>query len=194
MTPADLRFMDAALAQAFSALGSTAPNPAVGCVLVRDGRLVAAAATAPGGRPHAERICLEAAGAEAEGATAYVSLEPCAHHGATPPCADALIDAGVARVVIGCRDPFPRVAGEGAARLKAAGIAVVEDVRRDRAEALNAGFFTHVATGLPLVGQDPRAGLFDADLEPGPDESVEQALERMGRDGLTRVRLKAPTT
>lgn len=190
--PADLRFMDAALATGFARLGRTAPNPSVGCVLVKDGAVIATAATAPSGRPHAEAQALEAAGENARGADAYVTLEPCAHHGETPPCAAALIEAGVARVFIACLDPDPRVSGRGSAMLREAGVVVIENVRREEGETLNAGFFTRLRTGRPMVTQDRRAGLFDADLIPGPEESLEQALDRLGRAGMTRVRLAAP--
>jgi len=194
VTPDDLRFMDAALALAFARLGQTAPNPAVGCVIVRGRRLIAAATTAPSGRPHAETQALDAAGPAARRARAYVSLEPCAHHGQTPPCAAALIDAGLSEVIIACRDPDPRVAGRGAAMLREAGISVIEGVRQAEAEALNAGFFTRITTGRPLVIQDGRPGLFDADLEIGPQESFEQALDRLGRAGVTRVRVPEGAT
>ncbi|HJU11337.1 MAG TPA: bifunctional diaminohydroxyphosphoribosylaminopyrimidine deaminase/5-amino-6-(5-phosphoribosylamino)uracil reductase RibD, partial [Candidatus Binataceae bacterium] len=103
---------------AHSRLGLTSPNPAVGCVIVRDGKVVGRNATAPGGRPHAEPQAIAEAGDLARGATAYVSLEPCAHFGQTPPCARALVDAGVSRVVIGCLDPYPPVRGRGVAILK----------------------------------------------------------------------------
>lgn len=189
---ADLRFMDAALARGFAALGKTAPNPAVGCIIVRQGRVVGAAATDPGGRPHGEALALEQAGKAARGATAYVTLEPCAHHGQTPPCADALVEAGIARVVIGCGDRFDQVDGRGIARLQAAGVEVVQDVRLDAASAHHAGFFARLATGRPLVVQDGRPDLFDADLVPGPDESLEDALDRLGREGMNRVRLACP--
>ncbi len=191
LSPADLRFMDAALALAFSGLGRTAPNPSVGCVIVKEGRVVGAAVTAPSGRPHAEAQALEQAAEAARGADAYVTLEPCAHHGETPPCAEALVRAGVARVLIACADPDPRVSGRGAAILRDAGITVVEGVRREAGERVNAGFFTRLKTGRPLVVQDARAGLYDADLAPGPDETVDQALDRLGREGMTRVRLAA---
>ena len=194
VTPDDLRFMDAALALAYARLGRTAPNPSVGCVIVQGRRVIAAAATAPGGRPHAETQALEEAGDAARGARAYVTLEPCAHHGQTPPCAAALIEAGVAEVMIACGDPDPRVAGRGSAMLRAAGITVIEGVRRGEAEALNAGFFTRIATGRPVVIQDGRPGLFDADLEIGPDESFAQALDRLGQSGMTRVRVPGPAT
>src|SRR6059058_339105 len=107
----DAEHMRAALALARRGLGSTWPNPSVGCVIVRDGTVVGRGATAPAGRPHAEAVALEMAGAAARGATAYVTLEPCSHHGQTPPCADALIQAKVARVVAAIEDPDPRVSG-----------------------------------------------------------------------------------
>ncbi len=141
--------MRAALALARRNLGSTWPNPSVGCILVRDGRVIARGATAPGGRPHAEAAAL--ARADARGATAYVTLEPCSHTGQTPPCADALIAAGVARVVVACGDPDPRVSGAGLARLRAAGIAVTEHVLEAEAESLQRGFLTRIRNGRPMV-------------------------------------------
>jgi diaminohydroxyphosphoribosylaminopyrimidine deaminase/5-amino-6-(5-phosphoribosylamino)uracil reductase len=147
----DFGHMRAALALARRGLGRVAPNPAVGCVLVRDGIVVGRGWTQPGGRPHAETEALRRAGAAAAGATAYVTLEPCAHHGSTPPCADALIAAGVARVVVAIEDPDPRVAGRGLERIAAAGIAVETDVCAEEARRLNAGFLKRVEAGLPLV-------------------------------------------
>jgi len=143
--------MQGALALARRALGETWPNPAVGCVLVKNGVVVGRGRTAPGGRPHAEAAALAAAGAAARGATAYVTLEPCAHHGKTPPCAQALIDAGVARVVYAVDDPDPRVNGGGAAMLAKAGITCARGVRAAEAEVVNAGFFMRVVEGRPLV-------------------------------------------
>ncbi len=143
--------MRSALALARRGLGGTWPNPSVGCVIVRDGRVVARAVTAPGGRPHAERAALELAGPAARGATAYVTLEPCCHWGRTPPCTDALIEAGVARVVIAVHDPDPRVNGQGVARLRAAGIEVTEGVLRAEAEYGLAGFFARLHRERPLV-------------------------------------------
>ena len=143
--------MRAALALARRGLGNAWPNPAVGCVVVRHGRVVGRAVTAPGGRPHAERLALTMAGPAARGATAYVTLEPCSHHGRTPPCTEALIAAGVARVVIAIRDPDPRVDGAGIAQLRAAGIAVTEGGLAAEAEEVNAGFFSRVRRGRPLV-------------------------------------------
>ena len=143
--------MRAALALAARGLGRVWPNPAVGCVLVKDGRVVGRGWTQPGGRPHAETEALRRAGAAARGATAYVSLEPCSHHGKTPPCAEALIAAGVARVVAALGDPDPRVNGRGFARLRAAGIAVATECCAAEAAALNAGFLMRLAAGRPLV-------------------------------------------
>ncbi len=130
-------------------LGRTWPNPAVGCVIVRDGMVLGRGWTQPGGRPHAETRALH--GIDARGATAYVTLEPCAHHGHTPPCCDALIAAGVARVVTALTDPDPRVAGKGHAALRAAGITVSEHILADQARAANAGFLKRVTKGLPFV-------------------------------------------
>ncbi|HLI13712.1 MAG TPA: bifunctional diaminohydroxyphosphoribosylaminopyrimidine deaminase/5-amino-6-(5-phosphoribosylamino)uracil reductase RibD [Alphaproteobacteria bacterium] len=148
---ADRRHMEAALGLARRGLGRVWPNPAVGCVLVRDGRVVGRGWTRPGGRPHAETEALGRAGGASRGATAYVSLEPCSHHGQTPPCADALIAAGIARAVVAVEDPDPRVSGRGVARLERAGVPVTLGVCRDEAAALNAGFFLRIREGRPLV-------------------------------------------
>lgn len=143
--------MDHALRLARRGLGNVWPNPAVGCVIVAADRVVGRGWTQPGGRPHAERMALGAAGEAARGATAYVTLEPCAHHGRAPPCADALVAAGVARVVSALTDPDPRVAGRGHARLRAAGIEVVEGVRSGPAAGLQRGFLDRVTLGRPMV-------------------------------------------
>jgi diaminohydroxyphosphoribosylaminopyrimidine deaminase / 5-amino-6-(5-phosphoribosylamino)uracil reductase len=148
---ADLDHMDAALHLARRGLGNVWPNPAVGCVIVKDGRVVGRGWTQAGGRPHAETEALKRAGDAARGATVYVTLEPCSHHGRTPPCADALIAAGVSRVVAALEDPDPRVSGAGFAKLRDAGIAVVENVRRREAADLNDGFLRRVRAGRPLV-------------------------------------------
>ena len=147
----DLRWMRAAFALARRGLGNVWPNPAVGCVLVRDGRVVGRGWTQPGGRPHAETEALRRAGALARGATAYVSLEPCSHWGRTSPCADALIAAGVRRVVAALEDPDPRVSGSGIARLREAGIAVETGLGAAEAAEINAGFLTRQRLGRPLV-------------------------------------------
>lgn len=149
---ADLRWMQAALTLGRRGLGQCWPNPAVGCVIVSpEGRVVGRGATQPGGRPHAEVVALAQAGAAARGATAYVTLEPCAHHGKTGPCCDALIAAGVARVVTALEDPDPRVAGQGHARLRAAGIAVTEGVGQDAAAEDQLGFLSRITRARPMV-------------------------------------------
>jgi diaminohydroxyphosphoribosylaminopyrimidine deaminase/5-amino-6-(5-phosphoribosylamino)uracil reductase len=147
--------MALALDLAEQALGTTAPNPAVGCVIVAPGadgpRVIARGVTQRGGRPHAETEALARAGSAARGATAYVSLEPCAHHGKTPPCAEALIAAGLARVVIALKDPDPRVQGRGVQRLRESGITVSVGLLADRAAQVNAGFLKRLHQGRPLV-------------------------------------------
>ena len=147
----DEHYMREALRLAQQMRGRTAPNPAVGCVIVRDDRIVGRAATAAGGRPHAETQALAQAARKSMGATAYVSFEPCAHHGQTPPCARSLIEAQIARVVIGCGDPFPQVRGRGIAMIKRAGLAVTTGVLEADCRRLNAGFIKRVTTGRPLV-------------------------------------------
>lgn len=147
----DLRFMRLAIGLGRRGLGRVWPNPAVGCVIVGDGVVLGRGWTQPGGRPHAETVALAQAGAAARGATAYVSLEPCAHHGATPPCATALAEASIARVVSALTDPDPRVAGRGHALLRSAGIEVAEGVAADEAEAAQAGFLTRLRHGRPHV-------------------------------------------
>ena len=147
--------MHEALTLARAAIGLTDPNPRVGCVLVAaDGRVIGRGHTQQAGGPHAEVMALRDAvanGQSPRGATAHVTLEPCAHHGRTPPCCDALIEAGIARVVMAMEDPFPLVAGQGAARLRAAGIEVVEGELADEAYELNIGFFSRVQRGRPWV-------------------------------------------
>src|SRR5882724_5724649 len=148
----DIGHMRHALRLAARALGHVAPNPAVGCVIVADdGCIVGRGQTQAGGRPHAETVALSQAGKLARGATAYVTLEPCAHHGQTPPCADALVAAGIARVVGATIDPDARVAGTGFARLESAGVKVTRGVLEAEARALNLGFFRRVTEGRPLV-------------------------------------------
>jgi diaminohydroxyphosphoribosylaminopyrimidine deaminase/5-amino-6-(5-phosphoribosylamino)uracil reductase len=147
---ADFEFMNAALSLAARNLGDTWPNPSVGCVIVNDGVIVGRGWTGSGGRPHAETEALARAGSNAKGATAYVTLEPCSHHGKTPPCAEALIAADVTRVVSATTDPDPRVSGQGHAKLRAAGITVEEGVLKAQADWLNAGFFLKVGQKRPL--------------------------------------------
>lgn len=150
-TAADSEHMAHALRLAERGLYSTSPNPRVGCVLVRDGRIVGSGWHQRAGEPHAEVYALREAGAAARGATAYVTLEPCSHHGRTPPCADALIAAGVARVVVAMQDPNPLVAGAGMARLHAAGIAVACGLMEAQARELNLGFVSRMTRGVPHV-------------------------------------------
>ena len=141
-----------ALTLAGWALGRVAPNPAVGCVIVsRERRVVGRGWTKPGGRPHAEAVALAQAGKAARGSAAYITLEPCAHHGQTPPCAQALVAAGVARVVAAVEDPDPRVQGKGFAMLRDAGIEVTTGVLQNEAANLNAGFFLRIEQDRPLV-------------------------------------------
>lgn len=151
-------------------LGQVWPNPAVGCVIVKEGRVLGRGWTQPGGRPHAETVALAQAGEAARGATAYVTLEPCAHHGQTPPCAAALVDAGLARVVTALTDPDPRVAGRGHAMLRAAGVEVAEGVLGAQAARVNAGFLKRVTQGLPFVTLKLAATL-DGRIATGSGES-----------------------
>ncbi|WP_163849401.1 bifunctional diaminohydroxyphosphoribosylaminopyrimidine deaminase/5-amino-6-(5-phosphoribosylamino)uracil reductase RibD [Pseudooceanicola aestuarii] len=147
----DDRFLGLALSLGRRGLGRTAPNPAVGCVITRAGRIVGRGWTQPGGRPHAEVMALAQAGAAARGGTAYVSLEPCAHHGKTPPCAEALIAAGIARVVAPIEDIDTRVGGAGFAMLRAAGVEVTTGLRVAEAMEDHAGFLINREHGRPLV-------------------------------------------
>ncbi len=147
----DHAYMAEALRLAARGRYSTHPNPRVGCLLVRDGEVVGRGFHVRAGEPHAEVHALRQAGERARGATAYVTLEPCAHHGRTPPCADALVAAGVARVVVAAHDANPLVAGQGMARLRAAGITVDSGLLQAEAEALNVGFLRRMAGGLPWV-------------------------------------------
>lgn len=155
----DLEWMQHALELARNGVGSTAPNPTVGCVLVKRGHLIGSGWTAPAGGPHAERVALAAARADARGATAYVTLEPCCHYGRTGPCTQALIDAGVARVVYAARDPNPRVDGGGIRELEAAGIRVEGGLLATESEALNRGFFARMRRGRPWVRSKLAASL-----------------------------------
>ncbi|WP_338016073.1 bifunctional diaminohydroxyphosphoribosylaminopyrimidine deaminase/5-amino-6-(5-phosphoribosylamino)uracil reductase RibD [Meridianimarinicoccus roseus] len=166
----DTRFMALALALGQRGQGRCWPNPAVGCVLVQSERIVGRGWTQPGGRPHAETVALAQAGQAAEGATAFVSLEPCAHHGKTPPCCDALVAARVGRVVIALRDPDPRVDGGGVARIRAAGIPVTEGVCAAEAEIAHFGFLSRQRRGRPALTLK-LAGSFDGRIATASGES-----------------------
>ncbi|MGH7907984.1 MAG: bifunctional diaminohydroxyphosphoribosylaminopyrimidine deaminase/5-amino-6-(5-phosphoribosylamino)uracil reductase RibD, partial [Candidatus Binataceae bacterium] len=147
----DRRHMAEALALARAKLGLTTPNPAVGCVIVRGGDIVGRGVTGAGGRPHAETVAIANAGPKARGATAYVTLEPCAHQGETSACARALIQAAVKRVVVGCVDPYPPVRGRGVRILREGGILVSVGMMEPECRRLNEGFFTRVTRGRPFV-------------------------------------------
>jgi len=151
VTTADNRWMALALSLGQRGLGQVWPNPSVGCVLVRNGRVVGRGHTQTGGRPHGEVMALHQAGGNAHGATAYVTLEPCSHQGKTPPCAQTLIDAGVARVVGAIQDPDPRVSGKGYEMLKAAGIQVTTGVLADQARQVHIGFLTRITRNRPAI-------------------------------------------
>ena len=150
-TVADRQWMAAALKLAAQGMYSTSPNPRVGCILVKDGEAIGEGWHQKAGEPHAEVLALRAAGDNARGATAYVTLEPCSHYGRTPPCAEGLVKAGVSRVVAAVCDPNPDVAGRGFQMLREAGIEVVESCLEDQATAINEGFMKRMRTGLPLV-------------------------------------------
>lgn len=149
--PCERSLMERALALARRGMLTARPNPMVGCVMVRDGEIVGEGWHARAGQAHAEVLALRQAGERARGATAYVTLEPCAHHGRTPPCAEALVEAGVARVVAAMRDPFPQVDGAGFARLQAAGIEVSAGLLEAEARELNRGFLSRVLRGRPWL-------------------------------------------
>lgn len=174
--------MARALQLARLGLTTTSPNPRVGCVIVRDGVVVGEGWHARAGEPHAEVHALRAAGEAARGATVYVTLEPCAHHGRTPPCADALVAAGVARVVVAMRDPNPLVAGQGLERLREAGIAVTPGVLEQEARELNLGFVSRMTRGTPWVRLKVAASLDGATaLQNGVSQWITGADAR--RDG-----------
>ncbi len=192
---ADEAFMGAALAAAAGRLGRTAPNPTVGCAIVQACDIVGLAATGAGGRPHAEDQALAAAGPRAEGADVFVTLEPCARRSdaSARSCTQLLLEARVRRVVIAAPDPHVLAGGEGVLRLRAGGVIVEEGLLAEAAIRLNVGFFTVVRLGRPFVAVDGDASRYDGDFELGFRESFEEALARMARNGLTRVRV-APGT
>jgi diaminohydroxyphosphoribosylaminopyrimidine deaminase/5-amino-6-(5-phosphoribosylamino)uracil reductase len=159
MNAADSQWMALALRLAEQGLYTTSPNPRVGCVLVKGHDVVGTGWHERAGEPHAEVHALRAAGTSAKGATAYVTLEPCSHHGRTPPCADALIAAGVKRVVAAMQDPNPQVAGQGIARLRAAGLEVEIGLMEAAARELNTGFVSRMTRGIPWVRSKIAASL-----------------------------------
>ncbi|MCJ8519248.1 diaminohydroxyphosphoribosylaminopyrimidine deaminase/5-amino-6-(5-phosphoribosylamino)uracil reductase [Pseudorhizobium tarimense] len=147
----DLRYMAAAMRLSRWHTGLTATNPSVAALVVRDGAIVGRAVTAPGGRPHAETQALTEAGERARGATLYVTLEPCSHHGKTPPCADAIVKAGIARVVVSLTDPDPRVSGRGLANLREAGVAVESGVMEEEGRRVLSAYLMRQTRGRPQV-------------------------------------------
>ena len=162
----DARWMAEALELAQGAVGLASPNPTVGCVVVKNGAVVGRGAHLYDNKDHAEVVALREAGSRAHGATAYVTLEPCAHHGRTPPCAEALLRAGEARVVAATGDPNPLVNGQGLAILRAGGVATTVGVSQEQARALNDGFARFIRTGLPFV--TVKAGVsLDGRIAPG---------------------------
>ena len=158
-TAADREFMAQALALAERGLYTTTPNPRVGCIVVKDGAVAGTGWHEKAGAPHAEVLALAAASESARGATLYLNLEPCSHHGRTPPCVGAVIAAGVKRVVAAVQDPNPRVAGTGFAKLRAAGIAVESGLLEEEARELNIGFFARMTRGRPWVRMKIAASL-----------------------------------
>ncbi len=144
-------FIQQALALAKTGVGRCAPNPTVGCVIVKDGEIIGQARTANGGRPHAETQALAQAGEASKGATAYVTLEPCTHHGQTPPCVDAIIEAGIAHVMVACTDPYVKVDGSGIQKLRDAGIKVEVGLGETEAIGINRGFFSRVRRLRPWI-------------------------------------------
>ncbi|WP_255500799.1 bifunctional diaminohydroxyphosphoribosylaminopyrimidine deaminase/5-amino-6-(5-phosphoribosylamino)uracil reductase RibD [Caulobacter sp. 17J80-11] len=184
----DVAFMRRAIAVARVNLGKTRPNPVVGCVLVKDGVVLAEAATGEGGRPHAEELALAAAGDAARGATAYVTLEPCgARSSGAPSCAERLALSGVARVMIACEDPSPFASGQGIERLTAAGVPFETGLLADEAAALSEGFVHRMTTGRPLVAESDDGDGFDGPFEAQSGEDLDAALVRLGAEGWNRL-------
>ncbi len=184
----DILLMRRAIAIAMANLGSTWPNPSVGCVIAKDGEILAEAATAPGGRPHAEEQALAALSGRAIGSTAYVTLEPCgARSSGHSSCAERLASSGIVRVVIACEDPSPFASGQGLERLRQADMAFETGLLADEARVLCAGFVHRLATGKPLVEACDHGDHFDALFEPQPGEALISALLRYGEAGYTRL-------
>ena len=184
----DTEFMRRAIDLARANMGKTWPNPAVACVIVKDGAVIAEAATAAGGRPHAEEQAVPAAGDAARGATAYVTLEPCgARSSGRKSCAHFLAEAGIARVVIACLDPSPFASGRGTERLRAAGLEVATDVLCNEGKELCEGFLHRLETGRPMVRISDDGEGFDARFAASPKADLATELKRLGEAGYTRV-------
>lgn len=193
MTPAqqasdDIRFMGRAIALARGRMGQTWPNPAVACVIVRDGEVVSEAATAPGGRPHAEEQAVPAAGDQARGATAYVTMEPCgARSSGRMSCSHFLMEAGISRVVVAAVDPSPFAAGRGVERLRKAGLEVESGLLASEAAVLYEGYLHRVETGRPMVRISEDGDGFDARFAVSAKADLTTELKRLGEAGYTRV-------
>lgn len=184
----DIRFMRRAIEVAKAQMGETWPNPSVGCVIVKDGQLLSAAATAAGGRPHAEEQAVPAAGEAVKGATAYVTLEPCgARSSGRKSCAHFLGEAGVSRVVIAALDPSPFASGRGMERLKLEGLEVQSGLLADEAAVLSEGFVHRLETGRPMVRVSEEGAGFDARLAVSARADLETELNRLGEAGYTRL-------
>ena len=184
----DEAHMRRALALALEAMGTTWPNPAVGCVLVKDGEVVAEAATATGGRPHAEEQAVPAAGEKARGSTAYVTMEPCgARSSGRSSCSQFLAEAGVARVVVASVDPSPFASGRGVERLRQAGLTVETGLLADEAAVLYEGYLHRLGTGRPMVRVSEDGQGFDARFAASPRADLTTELQRLGEAGYTRV-------
>ncbi len=188
MSADDARFMGRAVELALGRMGETWPNPAVGCVIVKDGQVLSEAATAAGGRPHAEEQAVPAAGDAARGATAYVTLEPCgARSSGRSSCAQFLVEAGIARVVVAALDPSPFASGRGTERLRQAGLEVETGLLEDEAHVLSEGFLHRLETGRPMVRISEEGTGFDARFAASPRADLVTELKRLGEAGYTRL-------
>lgn len=184
----DVVFMRRAIDLALGRMGETWPNPAVGCVIVKEGRILAEAATAAGGRPHAEEQAVPAAGSEASGATAYVTLEPCgARSSGRPSCAHFLAEAGIVRVVVAALDPSPFASGRGTERLRQAGLIVETGLMTAEAAILSEGFLHRLETGRPMVRISQDGAGFDARFAASARADLVTELKRLGEAGYTRL-------
>lgn len=188
MSADDAAFMGRAIDLALGEMGQTWPNPAVGCVIVNDGQVVAEAVTAPGGRPHAEEQAVPAAGHRAQGATAYVTLEPCgARSSGRKSCSHFLAEAGIKRVVVACVDPSPFASGRGVERLRQAGLEVETGLLSDRAAVLYEGYLHRLETGRPMVRIAEDGAGFDGRFAASPKADLTTELKRLGEAGYTRL-------
>ena len=184
----DAVYMRRAIDLALDRMGETWPNPAVGCVIVKDGKVLAEAATAAGGRPHAEEQAVPAAGTEVEGATAYVTLEPCgARSSGRASCAQFLAEAKIARVVVAALDPSPFASGRGTERLRQAGLVVETGLMKDEAAVLSEGFLHRLETGRPMVRISADGIGFDARFAASARADLVTELKRLGEAGYTRL-------